>query len=497
MLDCGGAETDGVREHLLVVDVDDNHNENENENGIAILNEVETKIQIRNLVRKSDKGEAILSKVNLDIPKASIMGIIGPSGSGKSTVLRALNRLWEPPQGAVFLDGQDICSLDVLALRRKVGMLFQLPAMFTDPHPNKSGSGFGESGGGEEAVKAARDWRGGKEAMKAMGEANLVLANQAMEKMTGKRPTPKQIRQRLRRIRRWRRGGEGGERLERRKRGDEGCGRGESSVGKSSYGEDDREEVVKAAEKARIREGHFRSEWMWEKYLTKEGEDGKPKLPSYGKAKVLMHGLIQIIRGTVADNIRYGPQLRGKKLSDNEVYKLLTLADLDSSFFNKPSGELSVGQAQRVALARTLANEPEVLLLDEPTSALDPISTQNIEEVLVKLKKNEGLTVVMVSHSIKQIQRIADVVALLVSGEIVEVLNPHQLSQAKHPMAQSGDGGGGAGNGGSCRVVDIGDRVVVRWWWSLVTLKTLARRKNETKRELLKGIVLYLKECKE
>ena len=64
--------------------------------------------------------------------------------------------------------------------------------------------------------------------------------------------------------------------------------------------------------------------------------------------------------GTVADNIRYGPQLRGKKLTDNEVLKLLTLADLDSSFMKKTGGELSVGQAQRVALARTLANEPEV-----------------------------------------------------------------------------------------------------------------------------------------
>ncbi|PSS07588.1 ABC transporter I family member 17 like [Actinidia chinensis var. chinensis] len=140
--------------------------------------------------------------------------------------------------------------------------------------------------------------------------------------------------------------------------------------------------------------------------------------------------------GTVADNIRYGPQLRGKKLSDNEVHKLLALADLDSSLINKPGVELSVGQAQRVALARTLANEPEVLLLDEPTSALDPISTQNIEDVLVKLKKNRGMTIVMVSHSIKQIQRIADVVALLVNGEIVEVLKPDRLSEAKHPMAQ-------------------------------------------------------------
>ncbi|KAD4385923.1 hypothetical protein E3N88_26092 [Mikania micrantha] len=139
--------------------------------------------------------------------------------------------------------------------------------------------------------------------------------------------------------------------------------------------------------------------------------------------------------GTVADNVRYGPQLKGKKLRDDEVHKLLTFADLDSSFFNKQGSELSVGQAQRVALARTLANEPEVLLLDEPTSALDPISTQNIEDVLVKLK-NRGMAIAMVSHSIKQIQRIADVVCLLVGGEIVEVLNSNQLSEAMHPMAR-------------------------------------------------------------
>ena len=69
-----------------------------------------------------------------------------------------------------------------------------------------------------------------------------------------------------------------------------------------------------------------------------------------------------IFLGTVADNIKYGPQLRGQKLSDEEVYSLLKLADLDSSFYSKTGGELSVGQAQRVALARTLANKPEVTL---------------------------------------------------------------------------------------------------------------------------------------
>lgn len=78
----------------------------------------------------------------------------------------------------------------------------------------------------------------------------------------------------------------------------------------------------------------------------------------------------------------------------------------------------------------------KVLLLDEPTSALDPISTQNIENILVKLKENRGMTIIMVSHSIKQIQRIADVVGLLVDGEIVEILEPNRLSETKHPMGQ-------------------------------------------------------------
>lgn len=254
---------DEAEQRLLVVDVNENENGNENESSAA-------KIQIRELSKVSDKSVPILNKVNVDIPRGVIMGVIGPSGSGKSTFLRALNRLWEPPSRTVFLDGTDISDLDVLALRRRVGMLFQLPAMF---------------------------------------------------------------------------------------------------------------------------------------------------------------------EGTVADNIRYGPQLKGKKLTDNDVHKLLSLADLDSTFLSKSGGELSVGQAQRVALARTLANEPEVLLLDEPTSALDPISTQNIEDVLVKLKEERGMTIVMVSHSIKQIQRIADVVCLLVGGEIVEILKPDKLSEAKHPMA--------------------------------------------------------------
>lgn len=74
---------------------------------------------------------------------------------------------------------------------------------------------------------------------------------------------------------------------------------------------------------------------------------------------VTSDGKLQFL-GTVGDNVRYGPNLQGKTLSDSAVEGLLSLADLDSSFVKKSIIGLSVGQAQRVALARTLANEPEV-----------------------------------------------------------------------------------------------------------------------------------------
>jgi hypothetical protein len=84
-----------------------------------------------------------------------------------------------------------------------------------------------------------------------------------------------------------------------------------------------------------------------------------------------------LLTGTVADNVRYGPQLRGKKLTEAEVKSLLHLADLDPALCSKPASELSVGQAQRVALARTLANDPEAtpLSLRLPCHALSSMAS--------------------------------------------------------------------------------------------------------------------------
>ena len=215
-------------------------------------------------------GAAILQDISLEMPAGSITAVIGPSGGGKSSLLRCLNRLWEPPPGSIFLDGGDITAMDVLLLRRRVGMLFQSAALF---------------------------------------------------------------------------------------------------------------------------------------------------------------------EGTVADNIAYGPRLHGIQLKTAEIDELLRMAGLGADMAAKPVDQLSGGQAQRVSLARTLANRPEVLLLDEPTSALDPGATLRIENAILNLRDTLGLTVVWVSHAFEQVERTADRIVLLVDGRVAEAGDAgHLLSGVHHHL---------------------------------------------------------------
>ncbi len=85
---------------------------------------------------------------------------------------------------------------------------------------------------------------------------------------------------------------------------------------------------------------------------------------------------------------------------------------------NEPAGRLSIGQQQRLCLARGLAVEPEIILGDEPTSALDPQSSRNVETQLQNLKNN--YTILVVTHILRQAKRLADYVAFLYLGELIE-----------------------------------------------------------------------------
>jgi ABC-type methionine transport system ATPase subunit len=208
------------------------------------------KIEVRGL-RYEAGGAEILAGVDVLVPAGEVTAVVGPSGAGKSTLLRAINRLIELSSGEVYLDGESTGSLDPLELRRRVGMVFQIPALFG---------------------------------------------------------------------------------------------------------------------------------------------------------------------ASVEEAILYGARIAGRSA---HAGRLLELVGLDPSMSGRAPETLSVGQQQRVSVARALALEPEALLLDEPTSALDEAARRKIEDLVRDLNARLGLTMVFVSHDLSQVGRVADRVVLLAGGKSV------------------------------------------------------------------------------
>jgi putative ABC transport system ATP-binding protein len=122
--------------------------------------------------------------------------------------------------------------------------------------------------------------------------------------------------------------------------------------------------------------------------------------------------------GTVADNLRFGPQQHGQDLAPSEIDALLEQVGLEG-FASRDVLFLSGGEAQRVSLARTLANQPEVLLLDEPTSALDERTEREIESLLKFILSKEHLTALMITHDSAQAARVASRAILINGGRLM------------------------------------------------------------------------------
>lgn len=218
-------------------------------------------IHIRSLTLFRNR-QLVLDQVSMDISAGEIVCLLGPSGGGKSSLLRCINRLTEPPAGIVYLGNDDVTQMDVLALRRRVGMVFQKVTLFP---------------------------------------------------------------------------------------------------------------------------------------------------------------------GTVAENVRYGVALQDRSLTAADIAHLLALADLPDDMAGQDGQTLSVGEAQRVAIARALATAPSALLLDEPSSALDPAASRRVEDTMLKLRQELGLTQLWVTHDPAQAERVADRIYLLDKGQVIEEGKPEHL----------------------------------------------------------------------
>ncbi len=127
-----------------------------------------------------------------------------------------------------------------------------------------------------------------------------------------------------------------------------------------------------------------------------------------------------LLNRSVRANVEFGLRLRGRRDREGEVRAALEKVGL-VALEHQPARTLSGGEAQRVALARAMVIRPEVLLLDEPTANLDPYNVGVIEEAVRSLNTEHGTTVVLVTHNVFQARRLANRIALILEGKIIEV----------------------------------------------------------------------------
>ncbi|WP_438297728.1 ABC transporter ATP-binding protein [Sporosarcina sp. FA15] len=127
-----------------------------------------------------------------------------------------------------------------------------------------------------------------------------------------------------------------------------------------------------------------------------------------------------MIKGTVYHNLALPTELQGKKLPEQDAIKILEDVGLDVQFLHRKTNELSGGQRQKVSIARTLINRSEILLLDEITSALDRTSLHEIEELIVKINRVYGTTIIWITHNLEQALSIGDYTWVLMNGQVIE-----------------------------------------------------------------------------
>ena len=148
----------------------------------------------------------------------------------------------------------------------------------------------------------------------------------------------------------------------------------------------------------------------------------------------------QLFEETVFKDVCFGPKNLGVDDKETELraYEALKMIGLEDEVFYQSPFDLSGGQKRRVAIAGVLAMKPKILILDEPTAGLDPVGRNEILDLVLKLQKEQGLTIILVSHSMEDVAKYADRVLVMDAGQIVFDNTPREIFKHHEKLMELG-----------------------------------------------------------
>ena len=148
----------------------------------------------------------------------------------------------------------------------------------------------------------------------------------------------------------------------------------------------------------------------------------------------------QLFEETVFKDVCFGPKNLGidDKETELRAYEALKMIGLEDEVFYQSPFDLSGGQKRRVAIAGVLAMKPKILILDEPTAGLDPVGRNEILDLVLKLQKEQGLTIILVSHSMEDVAKYADRVLVMDAGQIVFDNTPREIFKHHEKLMELG-----------------------------------------------------------
>lgn len=138
-----------------------------------------------------------------------------------------------------------------------------------------------------------------------------------------------------------------------------------------------------------------------------------------------------MLSGTVHENVALPLTLTGKTLPQANAEQSLKEVGLEKELLTRKSKDLSGGQKQKLSIARTLLNQPEVLLLDEITSSLDRVSQHDIEQLIQMINRTYGTTIIWITHNLEQARQIGQDVWVMMNGQLIEAGPSELLDQPK------------------------------------------------------------------